>query len=127
MRDVGIHEDDLIVATHGRGFWVLDDITALRQITDEIAKASAHLFKPANAINFPPGPDFVGTPLPRDEPIAENPPFGAMIDFYLKTNATGPVTLEILDPSGATIRPYSSEDKFPPIDPYQLTPPPPRP
>src|SRR5439155_24119704 len=99
MRDLAIHDDDLIVATHGRGFWVLDDISLLRQIDDDIGRANAHLFKPADAINLAPGGDN-GTPLPRDEPIAENPPFGAMIDFYLKANSTGPVTLEIIDPSG---------------------------
>lgn len=123
MRDVAIHDDDLIVATHGRGFWVLDDITPLRQVTDDLAKAAAHLFKPAEAITIAPGGDN-GTPLPRDEPIAENPPFGAMIDFYLKGNASGPVVLEILDPSGETIRRYSSDDKPTPVDPARLNYPP---
>ena len=123
MRDLAIHEDDLIVATHGRGFWVLDDITPLRQIIGEVSNAAAHLFRPADAINMPPGGDN-GTPLPRDEPLADNPPSGALIDYYLKTNATGPVTLEILDPSGETIRRYSSEDKFPPVDPDKLNFPP---
>jgi hypothetical protein len=123
MRDLSIHEDDLIVATHGRGFWVLDDIALLRQLSNEIAKASAVLFKPVDAINLAPGGDN-GTPLPRDEPLAENPPFGAMIDFYLKSNATGPVTLEILDPAGETVRRYSSEDKFPKVDPDKLNFPP---
>jgi photosystem II stability/assembly factor-like uncharacterized protein len=119
MRDLAIHEDDLIVATHGRGFWVLDDITALRQINDEIANTDAHLFRPADAVNMPPGTDN-GTPQPRDEPLAENPPFGALIDYYLKSNATGPVMLEILDPAGEIIRRYSSADKPPPINPDTL-------
>ena len=120
MRDLAIHEDDLIVATHGRGFWVLDDITALRQIGDGLANADAHLFRPADAFNMPPGTDN-GTPQPRDEPLAENPPYGAMIDYYLKSNASGPLTLEILDPSGETIRRYSSEDRTPPVDPDKLS------
>ena len=123
MRDFSIHDDDLIVATHGRGFWVLDDITALRQITDEIAKSDAYLFRPADAINIAPGGDN-GTPLPRDEPLAENPPFGAMIDFYLKSKAAVPVILEIQDPSGEMIRRYSSEDKPTPVDPNRLNYPP---
>src|SRR5438132_7982240 len=123
MRDLAIHEDDMIVATHGRGFWVLDDITALRQITDEIAKSDAYLFRPADAINIAPGGDN-GTPLPRDEPLAENPPFGAMIDFYLKSKPAVPVILEIQDPSGEMIRRYSSEDKPTPVDPNRLNYPP---
>ena len=123
MRDLAIHGDDLIVATHGRGFWVLDDLTPLRQMSDEMSNAAAYLFRPTDAINLPPGGDN-GTPMPRDEPLAENPPLGALIDYYLKTNAMGPVTLEILAPSGETIRRYSSEDKFPPVDPDKLNFPP---
>jgi len=118
-RDLVIHKDDLIVATHGRGFWVLDDITALRQINDEVKAASAFLFRPADAINMPQGSDN-GTPQPRDEPLAENPPYGAIIDYYLKTVASGPVVLEILDPSGESIRHYSSEDRTPPVNPDTL-------
>ena len=118
-RDLVIHKDDLIVATHGRGFWVLDDITALRQINDEVKAASAFLFRPADAINIPQGSDD-GTPQPRDEPLAENPPYGAIIDYHLKTAASGPVVLEILDPSGESIRRYSSEDRTPPVNPDTL-------
>ena len=123
MRDLVFHENDLIVATHGRGFWVLDNIAALRQLSPSMTQADAILFQPADAIELLPGGDN-GTPLPRDEPIADNPPGGALIDFYLKTNASGPVTLEILDPSGEVIRRYSSEDKFPPVDPEKLNYPP---
>ncbi|HVS82894.1 MAG TPA: hypothetical protein VHE60_14285 [Pyrinomonadaceae bacterium] len=119
MRDLAIHEDDLIVATHGRGFWVLDDISALRQINDDVSKADAFLFRPAEALNITPGSDN-GTPMPRDEPLAENPPYGALIDYYLKSNANGPVTLEILDPSGDVIRRYSNDDKNPPVNPDTL-------
>ena len=119
MRDLAIHEDDLIVATHGRGFWVLDDITCLRQINDDIAKSDAYLFRPGDAVNIAPGSEY-GTPQPRDEPLAENPPDGAIIDYYLKSATSGPVTLEILDPAGETIRRYSSEDKAPPVNPDTL-------
>src|SRR5215468_2806597 len=119
MRDLAIHEDDLIVATHGRGFWVLDDITALRQINDDVAKADAFLFLPADAVILPPGSEN-GTPLPLDEPLADNPPYGAIIDYYLKSAASGPVTLEILDPADETIRRYSSEDRSPPVNPDTL-------
>jgi len=113
MRDVAVHGDDLIVATHGRGFWMIDNIGALRQITDEVTKASAFLFQPAATYLLTAGSDN-GTPMPRDEPLAENPPFGAMIDYYLKKSA--PVTLEVLDPAGDVIRKFSSDDKPTPVN-----------
>jgi len=118
-RDLVIHKDDLIVATHGRGFWILDNISALRQINDEVKAADAFLFKPADAVNMPEGSDH-GTPQPRDEALAENPPYGAIIDYYLKTAASGPVVLEILDPAGETVRRYSSEDRPTPVNPDTL-------
>ncbi|HKG61408.1 MAG TPA: hypothetical protein VKB05_16730 [Pyrinomonadaceae bacterium] len=110
MRDIAVHADDLIVGTHGRGFWVIDNITPLRQLSDDVAKAGAYLFQPADAYLLTPGNDN-GTPMPRDEPIAENPPFGAMIDYYLKSNVSGPVAIEIVDPAGELVRKYSSDDK----------------
>ena len=119
MRDLVIHGDDLIVATHGRGFWVLDDITPLRQINEEVVRSKAYLFRPADAVNIPPSSEN-GTPQPRDEPLAENPPYGAVIDYYLKSNASGPLVLEILNPAGESIRRYSSEDRTPPVDPNTL-------
>jgi photosystem II stability/assembly factor-like uncharacterized protein len=120
MRDLAIHENDLIVATHGRGFWVLDDISPLRQINHQVVNSDAFLFRPAEAINFPPGSED-GTPQPRDEPLAENPPYGAFIYYYLKSAASGPVTVEILDPAGETIRRYSSQDVTPPVNPDTLS------
>lgn len=115
MRDIAIHADDLIVGTHGRGFWVIDNITSLRQLSDEVAKSNAYLFQPADTYLLTPGNDN-GTPMPRDEPIAENPPFGAMIDYYLKSNVSGPVMIEIADPAGEVVRKYSSEDKPTPVN-----------
>ena len=119
MRDLVIHDDDLIVATHGRGFWALDDITCLRQIDDQLAKAGAYLFRPADAIETPPGTED-GTPLPRDEAFAENPPYGAMIDYYLSDDASGPVRIEIVNPAGQVIRTYSSDEKITPVNPDTL-------
>jgi photosystem II stability/assembly factor-like uncharacterized protein len=119
VRDLVIHGDDVIVATHGRGFWVLDNISALRQIDDEVLRSSVTLFKPAVAINVIPGSDN-GTPQPRDEPLAENPPAGAVIDYYLKSAASGVVVLEILDPGGDVIRKYSSDERPTPVDPDTL-------
>ena len=117
-RDLAIHGDDLIVATHGRGFWVLDNITPLRQI-DDVRKASSFLFKPAAAVNVVVGSDN-GTPQPRDEALAQNPPFGAVIDYYLRSNQGGPVLLEILNPAGDVVRRYSSDDKPPVLNPDTL-------
>ncbi len=108
VRDFEIYENDLIVATHGRGFWVIDDLSPLRQVTDAVLSADAFLFKPADAINVIQGGDN-GTPLQKDEPQALNPPDGAYIDYYLRQNATGPVTLEILDMAGAVLRTFSTE------------------
>lgn len=119
MRDLAVHGDDLIVATHGRGFWVLDNITPLRQITDEIIKSKAFLFRPAAAFVIP-QPSENGTPQPRDEPLAENQPYGAIIDYYLKSNSKEPVILEILNPAGESIRRYSSDDKQTPVNPDTL-------
>ena len=108
MRDFEIYNDDLIVATHGRGFWVVDDISPLRQINDAVMQAEVHLFKPADAINYIQGGDN-GTPLQKDEPQALNPPNGAAIDYYMKNAAAGPVTIEILDAGGAVVGSFTSE------------------
>jgi len=109
MRDLWIHEDDLIVATHGRSFWILDDITPLRQVAESTANSDV-LFKPAAAyrVQRSTWPD---TPIPPDEPTAQNPPDGAIIDYYLSKPTSGPVKIEVLDSKGATVRRYSSMDK----------------
>jgi photosystem II stability/assembly factor-like uncharacterized protein len=108
VRDFEFYENDLIVATHGRGFWVIDDISVLRQATEAITNADVYLFKPADAINVQQGGDN-GTPLQKDEPQAPNPPNAAYIDYYLHTAATDPVTLEVLDSAGAVVATYSSD------------------
>jgi photosystem II stability/assembly factor-like uncharacterized protein len=112
MRDFEIYGDDLIVATHGRGFWVIDDISPLRQASDELLAADAHLFKPADSINVLPSDDN-GTPLQMDEPQAPNPPIGAAIDYYLRSPASGPVMIEILDASGVRLHLFSSDPASP--------------
>jgi len=114
VRDLIIKEDDIAVATHGRGFWILDNITPLRQL--DPGKEETMLFKPQTAlrVRFSLNPD---TPIPPDEPAGENPPDGAMIDYYLGKNAEGAVTLEIKDGKGKVVRRYSSADAVPPIDP----------
>jgi len=113
VRDFVVYGNDLIVATHGRGFWVMDDISALRQVSGEVLQADAWLFRPADAINVMPGDDN-GTPLQRDEPQALNPPDGAYIDYYLKAApATGAITLEILDAAGKVLRKWPADPAAP--------------
>jgi hypothetical protein len=107
VRDFEVYGNDLIIATHGRGFWVIDDISPLRQITDSVAQSDAYLFKPADAIDVLQGDDN-GTPTQKDEPHAENPPSGASIDYYLKADAAGPVTIEILDTGGTCLAMFTN-------------------
>ena len=109
VRDLVIKDDDVVVGTHGRGIWILDNITPLRQVSATTAQQDAVLYKPQAAwrVRWNTNTD---TPLPPDEPTAPNPPEGAIIDYYLKAAASGPVTLEILD--GKTVlRKYSSDDE----------------
>jgi hypothetical protein len=108
VRDLTIHGSDLVIGTHGRSFWILDNITPLRQ-TAQASKASpAWLYDPAAAIRVD-YDGFSGTPLPPEEPTAENPPNGAIIDYFLKS-AAKTVTLEIFDSQKTLVRKFSSED-----------------
>jgi photosystem II stability/assembly factor-like uncharacterized protein len=109
MRDLWIHDNDLIVATHGRSFWILDDITPLRETSDSLAD---HLFTPAPVYRVQRDTN-TDTPIPPDEPTAVNPPDGAVIDYYLAQAASSPITLEILDAHGQLVRKFSSDDKPP--------------
>ncbi|HSE33691.1 MAG TPA: hypothetical protein VLA93_19115 [Pyrinomonadaceae bacterium] len=108
IRDLVIHNNDIVVGTHGRSFWILDDITPLRQITSGILNATAHLFAPQTAIRVKRNVN-TDTPLPPEEPVGMNPPDGAIINYYLRSSR--PVMLEILDPKGQLVRRFSSEDK----------------
>ena len=107
VRDVVIHGDDLVIATFGRGFWILDDMAVLRQIDGKTAAGEAVLFRPADAVRLNPEV-FFGTPIPKEEPQAKNPPDGAILDYYLKT--AGDVTLEILDAKGEVVRRFDSKE-----------------
>jgi hypothetical protein len=116
IRDLVVKDIDLVVGTHGRGFWILDDITPLRQITADIAKVDAFLFRPATAWRFRWNQN-TDTPLPPDEPAAPNPPDGVIISYLLGPGVRGSVTLEIVETvTGEVIRRYSSEDpEDPPV------------
>ncbi|HEV2690312.1 MAG TPA: glycoside hydrolase, partial [Bryobacteraceae bacterium] len=116
IRDLVVHDQDLVAGTHGRGFWILDDISPLRQMSAEIAASSEHLFQAGAAYRFRWNTN-TDTPLPPEEPAGQNPPDGAIVYYYLKTAAASPVTLEILDTGGKLVRRYSSDDKPEPVDP----------
>jgi photosystem II stability/assembly factor-like uncharacterized protein len=122
VRDLIIKGDDLCVATHGRGFWILDNITMLRQLEPKVTSGEAFLFRPQTAIRVRWNMN-TDTPLPPDEPGSENPPDGAVIDYYLGASNSSPVTLEIKDAAGQTVRRYSSADPIPAIDPMLAIPP----
>ena len=117
VRDVIVKDDDLVCATHGRGFWILDDITPLRQMgtTPDIARplatdADAFLFKPTTAwrVRWNTSTDM---PWPAEEPTGENPPDGAIVNYYLRDSASGEVALEITRADGRVVRRYSSADQ----------------
>jgi len=109
MRDLWIHNDDLIVGTHGRSFWILDDIAPLRAAAEPFAASEAYLFAPAPSYRVQ-RDTYTDTPLPPDEPTAANPPDGAIIDYYLAHTSSDPVTLEILDARSQLVRKFSSAD-----------------
>jgi hypothetical protein len=113
IRDLVVHDDDLVVGTHGRSFWILDDITPLRQLDQVTMGASTVLFAPERATRVKRSVH-TDTPLPPEEPAGENPPDGAIINYYLRQPSSSPVTLEIADVSGKLVRRFSSEDK--PLD-----------
>src|SRR5216110_1708301 len=117
IRDLIIKTDDLIVATHGRGFWVLDNITPLRQLSRN--QRENLLFKPQSALRVRANLN-TDTPLPPDEPAGENPPDGAMIDYFLSKDARVQVTIEIKDGKGQSVRKYSSTDRPIEVNPKRL-------
>ncbi|HEY5675391.1 MAG TPA: hypothetical protein VIR81_01315, partial [Myxococcales bacterium] len=110
IRDLIVKGDDLAVATHGRGFWILDDVEPLREVTDAVVQEPVHLFAPQEALRIRWNTN-TDTPLPPDEPMGKNPPDGAVIDYFLREPV--PVTVEILDEEGAVVRRSSSADPAP--------------
>jgi photosystem II stability/assembly factor-like uncharacterized protein len=119
VRDLVVHGNDLVIATFGRAFWILDDLTPLRQTDAQVEASDAWLFAPATAYRVRPGSD-QGTPVPADEPQVENPPEGAVLDHYLKEKASSPVQVEIFDAAGKLVRRFSSDDKLTRTDPNSV-------
>jgi photosystem II stability/assembly factor-like uncharacterized protein len=107
MRDLVIHGSDIVLGTHGRSIWIMDGIGVLRELAEAEA-SSVYLFDPGSVVRVRHNM-FADTPLPPEEPTGENPPDGAVLDYYLRAGA-GSVTIDILDSSGNRIRSYSSDD-----------------
>ncbi|AHG93559.1 BNR repeat-containing glycosyl hydrolase (plasmid) [Gemmatirosa kalamazoonensis] len=104
VRDLAVHDNDLIAATHGRAFWILDDVSPLRQLADSVRAKSAHLFAPSTAIRFTAGRGRAGSES------GENPPAGLYVDYWLKTAPAKPIKLEFLDAKGTVIKSFTSPD-----------------
>ncbi len=120
IRDLVVHGNDLVVGTHGRSFWILDDIEPLRDAGfDQLNHA--YLFKPVTAYRMR-RDTWTDTPLPPEEPAGENPPDGAVIDYYLPSDARGPLTLSIYDGAGNLVRTFSSAEKPEAINPEIVVP-----
>ena len=124
IRDLVIKDDDIVVGTHGRSFWILDDITPMRQLTPAVAAQNSILYKPqlTYRVRWNMNTD---TPIPQEEPSGDNPPDGAVINYYLKEAAT--LSLEILDAAGNLVRkftPNDPADNIPPnnVPPYWIRP-----
>ena len=142
VRDMVVHDDDLVAATYGRAFWILDDITPLRwigsggnlyaSVNRAGPMASPWLFKPATAIRLRNDMN-QDTPLPPEMPAGDNPPTGAVIDYYFKTAPSGEISIGIYDAKGQLVRELSSKpapvrsEEPPPVPNYWLSHPTPLP
>jgi len=115
IRDLVIHDDDIVVGTHGRSFWILDDMTPLRQLSAKTVASETFLFKPKVTYRFRRNKN-TDTPLPPEEPAGKNPPDGAIINYRLGSDAKTPVVLEIVNTSGGVVRSFSSADSIEPVE-----------
>ena len=119
VHELVVKGNDLVVATHGRSFWILDDISPLRELTGSVTTSTAYLFTPATAVRMRPNVNS-DTPLPPEVPAGENPPTGVVLYYYLASSAQSAVVLEILDAGGKLIRRYSSADSPAAIKPESV-------
>ncbi len=115
IRDLVLHDDDIVVGTHGRSFWILDDYSPIRQMAASVDAGNAYLFKPKVSYRFRRN-KWTDTPLPPEEPAGKNPPDGAIINYTLKTAPRTPVKLEILDAAGRVVRAFASNDVLKRLD-----------
>ena len=101
VRDLRVKDNDIVVATHGRSFWILDDISLIRQMHDSVTTKRAHLFQPATAMRFAGG-------YGGGRGVGENPYDGALVDYWLKETPKERVTIEFLDAKGLVLRSFKS-------------------
>jgi photosystem II stability/assembly factor-like uncharacterized protein/phage anti-repressor protein len=109
VRDLTVHESDLVAATYGRGLWILDNLSPLRQLDAKALAQDVHLFRPETALRVR-WDNWQETPLSAETPAGQNPPDGAIIDYYLKSSTAKEITLEIRDERGNVVRRYSSAE-----------------
>src|SRR5260370_22763337 len=107
IHDLAIEQDDLVAATYGRSFWILDDVTPLRQLEGSVSSAGAHLFAPRTHIGVR-GDENQNTPRPPESPAGKNPPDGAILNYFLPGNSTGEIQMEIYDEDEELVRSFSS-------------------
>jgi photosystem II stability/assembly factor-like uncharacterized protein len=110
IRDLVIKDDDLVIGTHGRSFWILDNITPLRQLDARVAGSASIFYRPQSTYRVR-WSMYTDTPVPQEEAAGQNPPDGAIFDYYLKQESQRPVTLEILNDKKQVIRKFSTDDK----------------
>ncbi len=118
VRDLNIHGDDLVAATFGRGLWILDDISPLRQLNNDLQKSPVHFFSPQTAlrVHWDNHPD---TPLQRDTPASQNPPDGALLYYFFNAPPKGEISLDVLDETGNRVIHFSSipqQESLPPAN-----------
>jgi uncharacterized membrane protein YgcG len=121
VRDLEIHGDDLVAGTYGRAFWILDDLTPLRQLTPQVSSSNVYLFRPQTATRVRNDTDF-DTPFPPEMTAGANPPDGAILNYYLKSAPAGPLTIAIYDAAGKLVRELTSVPPPPEPEPVLSVP-----
>ncbi len=119
VTDLEIHGDDLAISTYGRGLWILDDISPIRQFSPELLAAPVRLLKPVTAIRVR-WDTYEDTPLPIETPSAKNPPDGVLVDYYLKTSHPGEVSITIRDADGNEVRKFTGNMREPNLPPANV-------
>jgi photosystem II stability/assembly factor-like uncharacterized protein len=119
VRDLEVHGDDLVAGTYGRAFWILDDLTPLRQVSTQVSSADVYLYKPQTAVRVRNDTGF-DTPFPPELTAGTNPPDGAILNYYLKSAPAGQLTVSIYDAAGKLVRELTNVPPPPEPEP-QLT------
>ncbi len=119
ITDLKVHDNDLVISTFGRSLWILDDVTPLREMTPAVGVADVHLFTPETAVRVR-WDNYEDTPFPVETPAGDNPPDGAILNYYLKNAATSELTLTIYDDKGVEVAKYSSDPKVAPLPPANV-------